>query len=77
MATNAGMKTMRLKGDLTGFGVACYDADQLANILGFSHMADKYRIRYDNAVEDAFFITTDSGTIEMGVSTPTPHPPNT
>ena len=65
MATNAGVKTMRLEGDLTGFGVARYDAEQLANILGFSHMADKHQIHNDNTVEDAFIATTLSGTIKF------------
>ena len=54
MTTNAGYKKMGLNGDLAGIGVAKYDADQLANILGFLHMADKYCIQYNNAYEDAF-----------------------
>ena len=41
-ATNAGMKRMTLDGDMPGVGVAKYDPEQLANILGFSHMAEKY-----------------------------------
>ena len=30
--------------DITGFGTAKYDPEQMANIFGFSHMADQYRI---------------------------------
>ena len=41
------------------------NAEQLANILGFSHMANKHHIRYDNAVEDAFIVTTSSGTVQF------------
>ena len=58
MTTNAGYKKMGLNGDLKGIGVAKYDADQLANILGFSHMADKYCIQYNNLYEDAFKVHT-------------------
>ena len=28
----------------------------MANIMGFSHMADKYHVTYDNEKEDAFVI---------------------
>lgn len=65
MATNVGMKPMRLEGGLRGFGVAKYDAGQLANILGFSHMADKHRIKNDNAVEDVLIVTTDLGSVKF------------
>ena len=33
-----------------------YDESQMANIFGFSHMADKYRITYDSGKEDAFCV---------------------
>ena len=65
MATNAGTKQMNLDGDLSGVGVAKYDNEQLANILGFSYMADKHRIEYDNAKEDAFIVHTDNGPVKF------------
>ena len=43
MATNAGMKKMNLDADVNGFGTGKFDPDQMANILGFSHMSEKYR----------------------------------
>ena len=49
---------MGLDGDLEGISVAKYDADQLANILGFSHMADRYHIQYDNLYEDTSKVHT-------------------
>ena len=61
MATNAGMKRLATDGDMPGIGIAKYDPDQLANILGFSHMAEKQRITYDNEKEDAFFVHTKAG----------------
>ena len=39
---------MNLDADVSGFGAAKFDPDQMANILGFSHMAEKYRVTYDN-----------------------------
>ena len=33
--------------------------------MGFSHMADKYRVTYDNSVEDAFVVHTNTGIIKF------------
>ena len=41
MATNSGCKRMGNDGDLAGVGIAKFDPEQLANILGFAHMSDK------------------------------------
>jgi hypothetical protein len=48
MATNTGMKILRHKMDIEGFGTAMCDKDQIANIMGFTHMAKQCRIQYDN-----------------------------
>ena len=56
MQTNAGSKLLNLDGDMKGFGIAKYDPSHMANIMGFSHMADKYHVTYDNKEEDAFMI---------------------
>ena len=56
MQTNAGSKLLNLDGDLKGFGTAKYDSSHMANIMGFSHMADRYHITYDNSKEDAFVV---------------------
>ena len=56
---------MDLDSDIHGFGVAKFDNDQLANIFGFSHMGDKHRITYDNAVEDAFIVHTPNGKVKF------------
>jgi len=61
MLTNAGSKVMDLDADVPGIGVGKFDPDQMANIFGFSHMADKHRITYDNAKEDAFLVHTKNG----------------
>ena len=65
MATNAGTKDLNLVGDVIGFGEAWYDPDMLTNIFSFSKMADKYRVVYDSAKEDAIIIHTDNGQIKF------------
>ena len=47
------------------FGVAKCNPTHMANIMGFSHMADKYHVTYDSRKEDAFLIHTDQGIIKF------------
>jgi hypothetical protein len=65
MATNAGSKEMNLVGEVIGFGEAWYDPDMLTNIFSFSRMADKFRVQYDSAKEDAILVHTDNGVIKF------------
>jgi hypothetical protein len=65
MQTNAGTKDLNLVGNVTGFGEAWYDPDMLTNIFSFSKMADKYRVVYDSAQEDAILVHTDDGVIKF------------
>ena len=51
MSTNAGSKVLKVDGDVKGFGVAKYDPTHMANIMGFSHMANKYHVTYDSRKE--------------------------
>lgn len=41
MTTNAGKKNITLQADLPDFGTVWYDKNQVTNIFGFAHMADK------------------------------------
>ena len=61
MSTNAGSSIMKEDSDIPGICVAKFDEKFLANIFGFSHMSDKYRITYDNEKEDAFIVHTPEG----------------
>jgi hypothetical protein len=63
MATNAGTKTLNLKGDVIGFGKAWYDPGFMANIFGFTKMAESNRITYDSNIEDAFLVHTEDGDV--------------
>jgi hypothetical protein len=56
MSTNAGSKRLTMCGEVPGFGPVYYDDTQMANIFGFSFLADKHRITYDSRKEDAFLV---------------------
>jgi len=65
MSTNAGVKRMDLDAEVKGFGTVKFDPTQMANIFGFSHMVEKYRITYDSEIEDAFFVHTNNGVVKF------------
>ena len=65
MTTNAGNRDVNLECRIPGFGKGYFDANFQANIFGFSHMADKHRIIYDNKYADSFFVFTDDGPVEF------------
>jgi hypothetical protein len=65
MTTNAGTKKIELEATIPGFGSTWYDPKQIANIYGFSHMADKHRITYNSDKEDAFVVHSHSGIIKF------------
>jgi hypothetical protein len=63
MTTNAGTKKIKVKATIPGFGSTWYDPNQIANIYGFSHMADRHQITYDS--EDTFLVHFHSGIIKF------------
>jgi hypothetical protein len=66
MVTNAGTKSMTHEATVKGFNEKAYfDKDQLANILGFSNLVDKFRIVYDSWEEDAFKLHTQDGIVKF------------
>jgi hypothetical protein len=65
MFTNAGSKLIRKEADVVGAGTVWFDPDALANILSFGLLSDKFRITYDNEVEDAFCVYLPSGMIKF------------
>ena len=73
MATNAGTKTLSREADIEGFGIAMFDEDQIANIMGFAHLAKQNRIQYDNRYpgneeENVFKVHTDAGIVEFRIT---------
>ena len=65
MLTNAGTKIMDKEAIVPGFGKAYFDPSLITNIFGFAKTSDKYRITYDNSIEDAFNVFTDDGVIKF------------
>ena len=65
MLTNAGVRRLTVDADIEGIGMAKYDPQQIANIFGFSHMVDKYRVTYDSDMEDVFFVHTGNNVIKF------------
>jgi hypothetical protein len=65
MTTNAGTKKIELEATILGFGSTWYDPNQITNIYGFSHMADKQHITYSSNKEDAFLVHSHSGIIKF------------
>ena len=65
MATNTGKKLLGLEANVPGNGQTWFDPNQIANVYGFSHMADKYRITYDSEKEDAFMVHANEGIIKF------------
>ena len=65
MSTNDGMRKLTVNTDVEGIEVAKYDPQQIANILGFSHMANKFHVTYDSEVENAFFVYTEHKVIKF------------
>jgi hypothetical protein len=61
ITANTGTKKIELEATIPGFGSTWYDPNQIANIYGFSHMADKHRITYDSDKENAFVVHSHNG----------------
>jgi hypothetical protein len=65
MTTNTGTKKIELEAAVPGFGPTWFDPTQIANIYGFSHMADEHCITYDSDKEDAFLVHSKNVAIKF------------
>jgi hypothetical protein len=65
MTTNAGTKVIGMEGHVEGFGKVYYDPTMMANIIGLSAMAQKYRVTFDSEVENAFTVHTKTGVMKF------------
>ena len=61
MSTNAGSKELKHEGEVPGFGMAYYDPTHIANIFGLNEMTKKYRVTFDSAVDNAFYVHMPDG----------------
>lgn len=53
---NAGGKTTNLGGYVTGYGWVWYYSDGIANILSLSHVKEMFRVTFDSAVDNCFYV---------------------
>ena len=56
MTTNAGTKVLTTEADILNFGKAMVDTTQSANVLGFSHLVENFKVTYNSEVKDAFIV---------------------
>ena len=68
MATNAGCKENKLKGNVPGYGEVWYDKRAIANVFSSNNMAQRHRITYDSGKEDAFIVHKDGKQIKFEAS---------
>lgn len=54
--TNGGVLVTTKKADLPHWGEVWFDDKAITNIFSYAEMADRYRVTYDSAKEDAFFV---------------------
>ena len=53
---HTGTETIDVEGDVGDIGTVWYDPTSLGNVIGFAHLAKKYRVTYDSEQEDAFAV---------------------
>ena len=68
MGTNAGSALLDTEGEVPRWGTVHLNEDGLANILGLSEIAKKYRVYYDSDNEDAFLVFHPDGIIKFAVT---------
>jgi hypothetical protein len=69
MASNGGNIVTQHQADMNKAGKVWFNKDAIANILSLGKLADKYRITFDSAVENAFNIHTEDGIIKFQKNT--------
>ena len=65
MASNGGNIVTTHQADMNKAGKVWFNQNAIANILSLGKLADKYRITFDSAIENAFNIHTEDGIIKF------------
>ena len=68
--TNGGKQISTMVGDLKNFGPVWYNPESIANILSHADVAKKYRITSDSAIERAFHVHRNDGTLMTFTESP-------
>ena len=45
-----------MRGNLSGYGPVWYFPNGIANILSLSHVKEKFRVTYDSALDNTFYV---------------------
>ena len=53
---NTGVKTTTMLGNLSGYGLVWYFPNGIANIMSLSHVKEKFRVTYDSALDNTFYV---------------------
>ena len=65
MTTNAGIKVLDTEAKVPNFGKAMFDTNQTADVFGFLHLVENFRVTYDSNEEDAFVVHTNCGQVKF------------
>jgi hypothetical protein len=66
LLTNGGSISSHQEGHLPGYGMVPFHAKAVTNIMSLGKLVDKYRVTYDSAQEDAFYVHTPERTVRFG-----------
>ena len=58
---NAGVKTTKFRGHLSGYGWVWYYPEGIANILSLSRVRERYRVTFDSAMDNCFHVHKENG----------------
>ena len=65
LQTNGGPIHLNQEGELKAFGTVPFNDQSLTNIFSLALLTDKYRVTFDNAVENAFIVHTPEGIVKF------------
>ena len=66
LSTNGGNFTATMEGTCPRYGDVPVNTDAVTNIMALGSLSDKYRVTYDNKVDDAFYVHTPEKTVRFG-----------
>ena len=58
-------KTLDTEAEIPNFGRAMLNDSQTANVFGFSHLIERFRVTYDSSEEGAFVVHTKWGPVKF------------
>lgn len=56
LVSNGGGLHLKKKGVLNNYGTVWYEENAIKNIIGLHNLVKKYRVTFDSAVDDSFYV---------------------